>query len=93
MNEQQPVLVTTERRGVFFGYLASEVTRETVTIAKARCCVKWVNTRGFLGLTEDGPNERCRIGPPTEELQLFGITSVAKVTDKAVEKWEAAPWS
>lgn len=86
-----PVVVTTSYRGVFFGYLAGDVG-ETVTITDARLCVRWRDTHGFLGLAQDGPNAKCRIGPAVPELTLLGVTSVTRCTDKAVEAWEAEPW-
>lgn len=90
--EERPVLVTTKHRGVFFGY-ATDTNGETITLKRARCCVKWVGTRGFLGLTTDGPNKDCRVGPAAEELQLRDITSVALCTPAAATAWDAAPWA
>lgn len=88
----RPVLVTTERRGVFFGY---EESRDgtTIILKRARNCIRWSDTRGFLGLAEGGPNDKCRIGPAAERLELLGVTSIADVTPAAVDKWESAPWA
>lgn len=93
MTEQteRPVLVTTKHRGVFFGY-ATDTTGDVITLKRARCCVKWQGIRGFLGLTTDGPNKDCRIGPAAEELQLRDITAVALCSPTAVTAWEQAPW-
>lgn len=92
MESGKPVLVTTKHRGVFFGYLENR-NGETVGLSKARNCVYWdVSTKGFLGLASEGPGCDCRIGPPAD-IELFGVTSIAKVTPSAVEKWESAPWS
>jgi len=91
--EQKPVVVTTKYRGVFFGYL-SDRDGNRVVIAKARNCLCWSRqTRGFIGLSTDGPNSECRIGPASPSLELFGVTSISDVTPQAVQKWEAAPWS
>lgn len=90
---KNPVLVTTEHRGVFFGYLVSEPSKEQVTLRQARNCSFWSRSmRGFLGLAESGPNHECRVGSPAEELTLYGITSIAKVSNQAVQAWESAPW-
>jgi hypothetical protein len=89
--EERAVLVTTKHRGVFFGY-ATDTTGDQITLKRARCCVRWANTRGFLGLTTDGPNKDCRIGPAADELQLRDITSVAICSPAAVSAWEQAPW-
>lgn len=91
--KKKPVLVTTEHRGVFFGYLVGTPTKEKVKLANARNCVYWdTGTRGFLGLASDGPGDKCRIGFAVPEITLYDITSVVTVDAKAAEKWEAAPW-
>lgn len=88
----RPVLVTTQHRGVFFGY---EESRDgtSIVLKRARNCVRWSGTRGFVGLAANGPNDNCRIGPPAERLELLNITSIADVTAAAVDKWESAPWA
>ena len=93
MNEAKPVIVTTQHRGVFFGYLISDNAPEKVTLRDARCCLYWdTGLRGFLGLAESGPNESCRIGPKVPETTLCDITSVTACTTDAVAQWEKAPW-
>jgi hypothetical protein len=99
MKKGKPVLVTTSDRGVFFGYLKGEASRERVTITQARNCVYWVaQLRGFVGLAVTGPIPGCKIGPAAIEQTLYGsdkkpITSVTICTPEAVEAWESAPWS
>ena len=86
-----PVLVTTEHRGVFFGY-ASATDGETITLKNARNCIYWSSSvKGFLGLAATGPDSQCRIGPRAD-ITLRAITAVAEVTPAAVEAWEKAPW-
>jgi hypothetical protein len=86
-----PVLVTTEHRGVFFGY-ASVTDGETITLKNARNCIYWSpSVKGFLGLAATGPDSQCRIGPRAD-ITLRAITAVAEVTPAAVEAWEKAPW-
>lgn len=88
-----PVLVTTEHRGVFFGYLIGEPSKAQVTLARARNCLHWTaDVRGFGGLASSGPSSSCRIGPAAEEMTLYDITCVAKCTPEAVQKWEESPW-
>ena len=87
----RPVLVTTEHRGVFFGY-TDKIDGETITLTNARNCIYWsAAVKGFLGLAATGPDAACRIGPRAN-LTLRAITSVAEVTPAAVQAWEAAPW-
>lgn len=89
---ERAVLVTTEHRGVFFGY-ATETDGETITLKHARNCVYWsADVRGFLGLASTGPSASCRIGPRAD-ITLRAITCVAECTPAAVQAWEAAPWT
>ena len=89
-NTTRPVLVTTAHRGVFFGY-ANDTSGETIVLKRARLCVRWRGTHGFMGLASAGPNEQCRIGPPAD-IELRNVTSVSEVTPAAVEQWESEPW-
>lgn len=85
------VLVTTKHRGVFFGY-TSDIDGDSITLRKARMCVYWSPAmRGVLGLAAVGPDDNCRVSPAID-LKLNDITSVAKCTPAAVERWETFPW-
>ena len=87
----RPVLVTTEHRGVFFGY-ATDTSGDPIKLTRARLCVYWSSdVKGFMGLAATGPTRSCRIGPPAD-IELRKITAVLEVTPEAVGKWEAAPW-
>lgn len=90
--DARPVLVTTEHRGVFFGY--EEVRGEnTIKLKRARNCLYWsADTKGFLGLAATGPTSGCRIGPAAD-VELFKVTSISDVTPEAVKAWERAPWA
>ena len=88
---ERAVLVTTEHRGVFFGY-ARDVDGATIALRAARNCVYWsADVKGFLGLAATGPSSSCRVGPPAD-ITLRAITCVALCTDAAVKAWEAQPW-
>ena len=88
----KPVLITTEFRGVFFGYVKDDSKLpEEITITGARNCIYWSSDcGGFLGLASNGPTEGCRVGKRVSELTLYKITSVTPVEDQAVKAWEAA---
>jgi hypothetical protein len=89
---ERAVIVTTEQRGVFFGY-ATDKSGETIKLRAARNCIYWsAKTKGFLGLATTGPAEGSRVGPPAD-IELRNITCVAEATDAAVKVWEAAPWA
>lgn len=86
----KPVLVTTEYRGVFFGYAEGDTAGETITLTNARNCIYWPSTQGgFMGLASEGPAKGSRIGARAN-ITLRKITSVAPVSVEAAEKWEAA---
>lgn len=90
--QERAVLITTEHRGVFFGY-ATETDGETISLKNARNCIYWsADVRGFLGLASSGPSASCRVGPRAD-ITLRAITCVAECTPAAVQAWEAAPWA
>lgn len=91
-NVERAVLVTTTHRGVFFGY-ATDTDGAAIQLRAARNCIYWsADNKGFLGLASHGPTSSAKVGPAAD-LQLRDITSVAEVTEEAVKRWEAAPWS
>lgn len=91
VKKERAVLVTTEHRGVFFGY-AKNTDGETISLRGARLCVYWSqDMKGFMGLAANGPSANCRIGPAVD-ITLRNITSVAEITPEAVARWEGGPW-
>lgn len=95
MEGKRAVLVTTEFRGVFFGYVGGDdiTCLSQLTLKNARNCIYWSeNVKGVFGLAVTGPSPDCRIGPAVSELTLNKITSVSAVSDEAVARWEADPW-
>ena len=87
--KNKAVLVTTEFRGVFFGFVKDDKKLPAqITMTKVRNCIYWHSSvGGFLGLASNGPNEQCKLGAEVPELTLYRVTSVSPVTDGAVEKW------
>lgn len=91
--EERAVIVTTEHRGVFFGY-ARNIDGDVIELARARLCLHWSrDVKGFMGLAVTGPTAGCRIGPAAPSITLRAITSVLAPTPEAVKAWEAAPWA
>ena len=84
----RPVIVTTEHRGVFFGY-ASETSGTTIQLSKARMAISFGTTRGLLELAETGPTSRSKISARSD-IEVRKITAVLEVTPAAAEKWESA---
>lgn len=89
--KNKAVLVTTEFRGVFFGYVKDDKNLPAeITLTKVRNCIYWTSSiGGFLGLASKGPDSNCKIGTEVEELRLFKITSVSPVSDEAAKKWNS----
>jgi len=84
----RPVLVTTEYRGVFYGY-AEDTTGDTIVLKNARNCIYWsAETGGFMGLASRGPAVGSRIGAKVEQIELRKVTSVVEMTTEAVAAWE-----
>lgn len=89
-----PVVVTTLHRGVFFGYINGQPTDvKTIRIERARMCVYWsADIKGVLGLAATGPNKNCKIGPAVPSLMLFDVTSVMEASEEAAKMWETVVW-
>lgn len=92
MTTSKPVLVTTEFRGVFFGYIKNDKKLPSeITITGAKNCIYWgSDVGGFLGLAANGPSNSCRIGKRVSEITLYKVTSVTPVDPDAEKKWESA---
>ena len=86
----RPVLVTTEFRGVFFGF-AEDTTGDNITLTNARNCIYWPAINGgFAGLASEGPAKGSRIGATVDKIDLRKVTSVAEVSENAVKAWTEA---
>lgn len=91
----RPVLVTTEFRGVFFGYVDPAIdllNAKNVFLRRCRNCTYWEKAlRGFLGLASHGPGKECKIGMPND-LHVYGVTAIAECSPESAERWEEGPW-
>jgi hypothetical protein len=95
MNEtkQVPLVVTTEHRGVFFGY-GTPGTAATIRLEEARMCIHWsADVKGIVGLAANGPTPGCRITPAAPAIILQKVTAVMEVSKEAEAKWKQQPWS
>ncbi len=89
--DERAVIVTTQHRGVFFGY-ATDISGAVIDLRAARNCLYWSRaTKGFMGLGVTGPIGDSRVGPPAD-IQLRDITCVVACSPEAVKVWESAPW-
>lgn len=90
--KERPVLVTTEFRGVFFGY-ATDTSGDTIKLRAGRNCLYWpAEQKGFLGLAANGPVKGCRVGPAAD-IELRKVASVSEVSPEAVANWEKSLWN
>lgn len=89
--KDKAVLVTTEFRGVFFGYVKEDKKLpDEITLTQVKNCIYWsADCGGFLGLASGGPTSGCKIGTRVPELRLFKVTSVSPVSDEAAKKWNS----
>lgn len=88
---ERAVLVTTQYRGVFFGY-ARDTDADVIKLRAARNCLYWSKSvKGFLGLAIVGPIGDSRVGPAAD-IEVRAITCVAECAPEAVRVWETAPW-
>jgi hypothetical protein len=96
MNEQLvPLIVTTEYKGVFFGYGKVLKSNTSITLKNARMCVAWPNsTHSMAGLCSISSAEKgLKISPRVPSVILYRITGVFEPTPKAVAVMETEPWS
>lgn len=92
--DPKAVVVTTQYRGVFFGYLTEDGSPERVVLEDARMCVYWSSSvKGVLGLAATGPDKGSRVGPKVPKITLMAVTSISDCSKDAIEKWEAGPWN
>jgi len=93
--KQTAVVVTTEHRGVFFGYVNGAPTDEpTIKLDRARMCVYWPErVKGVLGLAATGPTTGSRITSAVPSITLQKVTSVMEASPEAVEAWEKGIWA
>jgi hypothetical protein len=89
--KNKPVLVTTEFRGVFFGYVKDDKkSPDQITLTNVRNCIYWsADVGGFLGLASGGPTSGCKLGAKLLELTIYKITSIAPVSEEAEKKWNS----
>lgn len=86
--EERPVIVCTEHRGVFFGY-AGDTTGSVINLKRARMAIRFGTTRGIMELAETGPTSNSKISARAD-IEARKITAVFEVTETAAKNWEAA---
>ena len=89
------VVITTDKKGVFFGVLDKWLQKEAIAILKnAKMCIYWsADTKGVLGLAGIGPQEGSRLTPEIPQIELNGVTSIMDCTKEAVKQWKLELWN
>ena len=83
---ERPVIVTTEHRGVFYGW-ATDTSGDRIHLKRARMAIYWGTTRGLMELCETGPTDKSRLSARAD-LEVRKITAVFAVTPEAAKAWE-----
>ena len=91
---KKPVVITTEFKGVFFGYVADDSKLPSeVVLERARMAVYWsTETKGVVGLAANGPAAGSKVTAATPRATFYRVTSVLDCTPQSVERWEAGVW-
>lgn len=86
--QKRHVIITTERKGVFYGALQSydEKTRVAV-LSDARMAIIWGTTKGLFQLADTGPTGSSKISSPASSVRLELCECVIDVTPKAEAAW------
>jgi hypothetical protein len=88
------VVVTTDKKGVFAGYIDKRTENTTLRLEDAQMCIYWdAATKGVLGLAASGPTKGCRIGPAVPAITLHGVTAVMEASSQSEAAWKSQPWS
>ena len=92
---KKPVVVTTAKKGVFFGYLTDRtVGSDTVILTQCRMCIYWaVEVKGVLGLAVVGPLKGSRVTSAVANIEILEVTAVMDASPEATKQWEAGLWS
>ena len=89
----KPVLVTTEHRGVFFGYVDEYPNLDesnTIKLDSAKMAIRWGTDKGVMQLANEGVQESSLISSMADIPSLAKVTAVFAVTKQAEKTWTAA---
>jgi hypothetical protein len=93
-SKSKAVVVTTEHRGVFFGYAEGPAQAGKITLTDAQMCVYWSpETRGVLGLGAGGPQQGSKVTAAVPSIDLEKVTAVMDCTPEAEDAWKKQPWN
>jgi len=89
---KKAAIVTTDHRGVFFGYLPTDYTpgQPDIILTKVKVAIRWGTTKGLGQLAATGPTSTSRIGAEVPSWELRGVESVLTLTQEAEAAWKNA---
>ena len=91
--EKRALVVTTEYKGVFFGYGEPKLGNTEIELEKARMVIFWsAETKGVLGLAAIGVQPGSRVTPAVSKLMLNRVTAVMVCSPEATKQWEKGLW-
>ena len=87
--KKKKVVVTTGKRGVFFGELVSgDIATGLCKLINAQMCIYWsAETNGVLGLASHGPQVGSKVTPVIPAIELNDVTAIMDCSDEAVKQW------
>lgn len=86
-----PVLITTNNRGIYYGYLTENNAPDMVRLEKARVCVQWdAGNEGFLVMAVRGPQGVAEVSLAVGSLEVYGVATIAHCSPEAAEAWDAS---
>ena len=89
----KPVLLTTEYRGVFFGYVEEYPNLDestTISLKDARMAVYCGTNKGVMQLASEGVKKNSLVSSIVDIPALAKVTAVFSVSERAEETWKAA---
>lgn len=89
-----PCIITTDKRGVFMGYIdPSKQSENSIKATEVRMVVYWsADVKGLFGLAANGPSKGCRVTAAAPSCVLHGVTAVMTITEKAEKAFLGQPW-
>ena len=89
-SKERAVIVCTEFRGVFFGYVSGPTKGvDPIELKRARMAIRWGTTTGIMQLAETGPTANSKISSRAD-LEVRKVSAVFEMTAAAIEAWEKA---
>jgi hypothetical protein len=91
MTQPKPVLISTNNRGIYYGYLVENHAPDHVTLERARVCAVWdTGEKGYLYMATHGPEGVAMVSPAVGSMEVYGVATIAECSPEAAEAWDAS---